>query len=315
MEAAKRSWVTKAAVQKAVSVLPGATGLNDWFRLHVTGRAVVTEGLMNVKLRAVSGHLAVARSRGIVSDGFSAIDLGGGWHPIVPLCLHLAGADRVYMIDIEDRLRLDAVTATLRAVAEWAEAGRLDECLGGPSSSDRIAAIARAAEVVPALGVVAGLAQLGIIPVIGDARRLPLEPVDLVVSSTTLEHIPYDVMVGILAELARVTRHRGLMTHHVDLCDHHIYGDPSITVYNFLRFSERTWKLIDNTLQPMNRLRIDGYRAAYREAGVEITEEWFDPGDLDELAMVQLAEPFSQMDPEDVAVKTARFTTLVDHSR
>ena len=303
--------MAKAVVQKAISLLPNATAVNSWFQNNVTKRTAVTDKMLAVKVDAAAGHLEAARQHG-VGDGFSVIDLGAGWHPIGAVYMYLAGADRVQLVDIEDHFQADILRETLAAMVTWAEEGRLASDYGLDVDMDRVAALRRAAEQLNDGDPHQALAPLGITSVIGDARNLDIDPVDLVVSTHTLEHIPYDVTVGILTELHRLTAPGGVMTHLVDMCDHHAYVDPSVSVFNFLRFSERAWRLIDNTLQPMNRLRVSQYRQAYRDAGVPISDEWTDSADLDEVAAIPLASPFAEMDPEIVAVKTARFTTLVD---
>ena len=114
--------------------------------------------------------------------------------------------------------------------------------------------------------------RLGIELLLTDARRidLPAGHVDLFVSNNTLEHIPKDVLVGIFREFRRVGRRDSVMAHHIDLSDHYAGFDPSITVYNFLRFSERRWRLFNNRLHYQNRLRISDYRCIHVEAGWEL---------------------------------------------
>ncbi|MBK7337072.1 MAG: class I SAM-dependent methyltransferase [Saprospirales bacterium] len=99
-----------------------------------------------------------------------------------------------------------------------------------------------------------------------DARKLPLNPesLDLIVSNNTFEHIYPNILAEILAEFKRLLRPGGMMSHFIDMSDHFAHLDTGITIYNFLRFSEKNWGWIDNSIQPQNRWRISHYRHLYK---------------------------------------------------
>ena len=104
-------------------------------------------------------------------------------------------------------------------------------------------------------------------------RHLPDASIDLVTSNNTLEHIYPNVLEGILEKLKLLCKNGGVMSHFIDLSDHFAHMDTSITIYNFLRFSDAQWKWIDNSIQPMNRMRIYDYRNLYKKLSIPITEE------------------------------------------
>ena len=74
-----------------------------------------------------------------------------------------------------------------------------------------------------------------------DARntKLPDASFDYVVSSNVLEHIPSDVIEGIVTESRRILKPGGVHVHHINPGDHSAF-DPSVTTVNFLRYSPRT---------------------------------------------------------------------------
>ena len=84
--------------------------------------------------------------------------------------------------------------------------------------------------------------------------------------NTVLEHIDPAILVGVLGSFARMAGPGTVMSHLVDMCDHYLYVDRSLTPYHFLRYTERQWRWIDNSIQPMNRLRVQQYDALYHEA-------------------------------------------------
>ena len=138
----------------------------------------------------------------------------------------------------------------------------------------------------------------------GDARRsgLAAASVDFVCSNNTFEHIPALVLKAILIEFRRVIKPGGLMSHFIDLSDHFAHFDPSITIYNFLKFSPRLWSLIDNRIQPQNRLRFRDYLSMYEELGLPVTVTDFRPGIPEDLDRVRPDSSFSGYTREELAI-------------
>jgi len=306
-------WVAKAVIQKGISVLPNAQRVNR--RFQDMGGRLGTSGPPLQRLEWAGRHLRTfdelgAHAGGPRPTGFRVLELGSGWHPIVPLVLMLGGADEVMLCDLEDlsdaRLLGDAIDAVLAS----ADSGDLAELVPG-ILPERLERLRVARKGLDRDGRFITLARLGLKVAPGDVRELrPAEAPDLIVSNTVLEHIAPPVLVGILGSFARMAAPGTVMSHLVDMCDHYLYVDGSLTPYHFLRYTERQWRWIDNSVQPMNRLRVQQYQDIYRDAGVQITRERRGDGTPADLAGVRLAPPFSEMGPDDVACKSVWFDTL-----
>ncbi|MFH2095364.1 MAG: class I SAM-dependent methyltransferase, partial [Bacteroidota bacterium] len=158
------------------------------------------------------------------------------------------------------------------------------------------------------------LKRLRIEYLIGDARNLSLQDngVDLVNSNNTFEHVPPDVLVTILKEFKRVVKKgHGVMSHFIDMSDHFAHFDKSITIYNFLRYSDRKWKRIDNRIQPQNRLRIYDYHNMYQKLGIPVTEESFRKGKPEELKALMPNEKYLTRPLEETAISHCHFISLM----
>ena len=95
----------------------------------------------------------------------------------------------------------------------------------------------------------------------------------------------------------------------IDLSDHYARFDSSISSYNFLRYSERAWALVNSGLHHQNRLRRPDYLAACRAARLDVLWErgWRPKGkELDALRSLQPANRFRHYSFEDLAVQTLR---------
>lgn len=141
-----------------------------------------------------------------------------------------------------------------------------------------------------------------------DGRSTPFEDgaFDAVTSSDTLEHIPWDVPGPVLVELRRLLAADGVVSHLIDMMDHYRYIDPSITVYSFLKFSDRTWSALNSPIEPQNRLRLPDYRALVRRAGFRIlTEQVHRPTaeNLEHLRSMDLAPRFRDYELDDLGAK------------
>ena len=95
------------------------------------------------------------------------------------------------------------------------------------------------------------------------------------------------------------------MSHFIDMSDHFAHFDRNITIYNFLKFSRKQWRLIDNSIQHLNRLRIADYKSIYRDTGIPVTEEVIQSGSLADLESVRVHKEFSDYSKDDLAVSHA----------
>ena len=158
--------------------------------------------------------------------------------------------------------------------------------------------------------------ELGIQAMVTDVRYGILgEKFDLFISNNTLEHISVDVIVEIFRAFSRLAHSQAVMSHYIDLQDHYAQYDPSINFYNFLQYPAPIWRLINNSLQYQNRLRISDYRSAHESSGWQIVFEENESGSIHDLRSVKLADQFLKYSEEDQLVcKSWMISTLTRSS-
>jgi hypothetical protein len=99
-----------------------------------------------------------------------------------------------------------------------------------------------------------------------------------------------------------------VLSSRIDLSDHYSHFDDSLSPYNFLRYSDRTWSRLNSSLLHQNRLRRPDYVSAFERAGFTVVaEKPWRPGD--ELPD-DLAPRFRSYDPEDLAVVGLRIVAV-----
>lgn len=121
-------------------------------------------------------------------------------------------------------------------------------------------------------------------------------------SNNTFEHIPKIILIDILKEFKRLLKADGVMSHFIDLSDHFAHFDTSITTYNFLKFSEKQWDLIDNSIQPQNRMRWADYKKMYADLNIAIKIEETRPGDLAALNTITVDKGFAHLSKVELAI-------------
>ncbi len=300
-------WMIKAFVQKTIAHLPARHAITEFVQTHVT------RATRRLAPRFFEGKLAQAHKHlehcGLVTGSSEVpakvLELGTGWYPIVPVAFSLCGTSTLYSADREDLLRTDRVLEVLHMFRDYAVDGRLEKLLPRvrPERLALLDALLKSERATkPEL-----LEGLGIQPMVADARHLDLSTgaVDMVFTCLVLGFIPTAVLPSIMTEFRRVVAPSGVMSHFIDLSDLYALFDRHITEYNFLRYSPRAWRLLNNNTQYLNRLRMSDYRRLHEEAGFRIVREAVDPGSTQQLARVPLDKAYRSYSPDDLAVRNA----------
>jgi methyltransferase family protein len=308
------SWIAKAAVQGVLSLVPGGRASN---RLLQDFRRTAGTDFFEEKLELCRHHLSHRFELGGAAPGtpFSALELGSGRVPLVPLGLALCGAVRVTSLDLVDMVHPELTRRALRYLLDEADAGRLARRLPW-IQPERVEALRRSLARADSKPLRECLAGMGIELRIQDVCRLPVpEPAyDLIVSNNTLEHIARDALDGIFSAFRRLAAPGATMSHFIDLVDHYAHFDRKLTPYNFLRFRPGVWRLLNNPLQYQNRLRVSDYRGAHARAGFRIVREENDASAAAQLDGLQVAPEFRHYSLQDLAVTTSWMASRPERS-
>ena len=288
-------WRMKAALQNVFSRVPGGESLNHLFQKYVTRTLPIDARRLTEIVQRAARHLeALGRHRHKPRAGDVFYEFGAGWDLASPLGFWANGVEHQLLIDIRDLLRLDVLNHTIGLFA----------LVDLPLARRPGAPLPNRAALLTDFGIDFRAPR--------DARatRLVDGSVDVITSSNVLEHIPPSDLAAILRECHRILADDGHMSMLVDYQDHYSYFDSQITPYNFLRFSDRTWRLFNPSLHYQNRLRHSDYVRLFEEAGFRILEVQPAPvGDADRSALrsVPLDRQFAQYAADDLAVRDARF--------
>jgi hypothetical protein len=294
------SWVLKAAAQKILSALPAPHLLGGVLQTRVTGSLSLTRERVASQMGRCARHLeAYAATRGRIPP--RVLEVGTGWHPLLPVGFHLCGCGEILSLDRTALLTRKRIGETLRAVAGALADGTLGPILPRLDSARTERFVARfrnpaRREAEDALG------SLGIRCEVGEASGVPAESADLVVTNSVLEHLREEELRSLLGDLRRAVALGGAASHFIDLGDHYATFDSRIDVFNFLRFSDRAWSLVNSRVHWQSRLRISDYRRLLAETGWILREEESQRGTVSDLARIPVAPRFTRYSLEDLLV-------------
>jgi hypothetical protein len=312
------SWLVKAMVQRGIGALPYPHFWNGLLQNWVTRSTRLSNEIFLENLRNCGIHLANFQRCGSTPAGsFSAFELGTGWFPVVPIGLFLCGAREVWAWDIAPLLKIDRLKEVIARFLELEERQLLKSYLDRlPDRLDLLKEVMTRCDSPQRHKPAQLLEQMNIYYRLGNAARSGLRPnsINLIVSDVVFQYLSAEELFEILLEFRRIAAPEAVMSHSIALDDQYSGSDPRITQFNFLRFSDRIWRWVNNPIIPLNRLRISDYRRLFSESGFQIVEETSRRGDPAELARIPLAERFREYPLEDLLVTYTRLVTTPRNS-
>lgn len=251
--------------------MPYAHNINFFFQKYVTQGAYLSDTYFEDRLAHCANHYRYFRKYNSTKD-FSHLEIGTGWYPVIPTGMFLYGAKSITTVDLKRLSNPKLTHITLKKFREYHLKNKLKEFLPG-ISDERLKIVLQEAEN-PSKDFYDLLERHHIVYMVMDVRKLylPEKSIDLITSNNTFEHISPDVLEGILEKLRMLCKNGGVMSHFIDMSDHYAHIDKNITIYNFLKFSDAQWQWINNSIQPLNRMRIYEYEAIYKKLQIPITE-------------------------------------------
>jgi hypothetical protein len=302
-----RNWRTKGVVQKILSSVPAGGWVNDQLQLRF-GDLRHFERNIKAKVEDWACMMSYLHSVGCESvNGYTALEIGTGWYPTLPICFSLAGMGRIHCVDLTPHMSealsfrmLQALEGHLGLIAEK-----------GNCSKDAVERKYRRLLETRCLGDLLEAANVSY-HAPADASRLdwmPEQSIDLVYSNSVLEHVAAASIPGLMSESRRVLKYGGLAAHEVGCGDHYAFFDKSISFVNYLQYTDRQWNLWNNDLNYQNRLRAPDFIRFAEGAGLEVVHQarCSRPGTMDALSRMQVARRFGSYDKEDLAATTVDF--------
>jgi SAM-dependent methyltransferase len=301
-------WKQKARIQNTIAMLPASVRDHIYYfiqrkfgGLHEMDNTSRWQESISI-LDCIRSH-----DRDFESKVFLEIGTGPGLS--IPIALWLCGASKIITVDLNPYLKEEIVLEQISCIKNDLQEilPLFEKYAQRPVFLERIDRLTTKINFNDFLRM-ANIHYMA--PV--DARCLDLQPesIDYHISYTVLEHIPLEVLEGILLEGKRLLRKDGLFIHGIDMSDHFSHADSSILPINFLQFDENRWAYYaGNKYAYHNRLRLDDYVDLFTRVGLTILSmsKKVDEKSLEELIKgFPLDERFKVKSDEVNATSSAR---------
>jgi len=264
------SWKTRATVQNLIARLPLQMSHRTYYFIqrHFGELRQIDPKAHFIAAVEMLGYI---KSTGAPYQNKTFFEMGTGRRVNMPLALWLGGASKIVTVDLNPYLKPELVFEDLDYVRSHQDEIK---ALFGEHCEDSVFQ-ERFRFLIDFKGDFKQLLDATGIEYMApaDASRLqiPDRSIDFHVSRSVLGHIPADDIVNIFIEGKRVLRRDGYFVHKIDLGDHFMYSDKSISVINFLQFTEQEWKhYAGNRFMYQNRLRVDDYLQLFQKAGIDV---------------------------------------------
>lgn len=275
-----RSWRRRVLVFRVLGALPRSEQLVDFYRLRRGSlRGVDLDG----KLGGLLEMVRLLRHAGRTVEGRDLVEIGTGWHPLLPTVFYGLGARTILMTDIARHVQRELVEDVIDYCL--GQAREIAEIVGRDEASLK----ARWSSLRPGghdwLDVWKDRGISYRAPLDITRKRLPAESADVVFSNDCLGYVPAPVLMGLAQESTRILRPGGFVAHDVTTYDDYTIYDRSIPSWNFLSYSEREWQRIGNSrLHFQNRWRPAQYARLAAQNGLRMLYEERVPLDAREAA-------------------------------
>jgi SAM-dependent methyltransferase len=298
-----KKWVLKAIIQKTISWLPFSFKINHFFQKNVTKGVLLTEDHFGLKLKHACDHIVTYQKYRTNKENAIVLELGSGWYPVVPISLFITGFKKVISIDVSALMTKETILETINLFIDLENRKKLHFPID-QLNKKRWALLLDIKKRAATLTRNQILNELQLELIVGDARKMNMDDnrFHYICSNNTYEHIYPNILIDIIKEFKRVLKPDGLMNHFIDMTDHFAHFDKSINHYNFLRFSDKAWSRIDNSIQPQSRQRLKDYRAMYEALEIPIIEEVIWPYDKTLLKDIKLDKKWATYSADELGI-------------
>jgi SAM-dependent methyltransferase len=202
----------------------------------------------------------------VLRGGDRLLEIGTGWIHWHSLYQRLFYEVSISMLDIWDCRQLNALHEMFGELRQSMEADSTTD----PNVLKRLESIL-SADSFDDLYQKFGLEY--VVNEQGSLARFADNSMDCVFSFHVLEHVPRESTVDLAMNIDRVLKPGAFSIHQIGIDDHLTHYDSKESPKNYLRYSDKTWKMFfENNLQYINRLQMSEWLALFEKSGLNLVE-------------------------------------------
>ena len=291
----------KVILQHIFSNIPYGERFNCFFQKNIKG----LRNLFWEKVQKAQAHYEKYLQHTKLGNplGGEFYEFGVGRDLIIPLTFFGFGINKQIITDLKKLITCELLNDTLDKFREnYTELNRQIKITRNPHQ--HFESFLNGDEVLRQLKTHFGISYIA--PLDARDTSIDSDSIDFISTTDTFEHIPSKDIIPILKECWRILRPEGTMSNIIDLQDHYAYFDKHISKYNFLKYSESSWRFLNPSLHYQNRLRHKDYIEICSNAGFSILEDIVQLPSIEDLLSLKDIEThskFSYYTPEELAIR------------
>lgn len=282
-------------MQTILGFLPCSEKLNYLAQRYVTKNLPPSKALFELyREEAATHHRLIEKYGGRNPKDSTVYEIGCGWHLAMSLLFSALGYSKVIALDITDHVKIDLINTIIGYMKQDGLLPQEARLLDRKCDIEKVLRDDYRIDLL--------------VPCDSARTPLPDDSIDAIYSHNVLEHVPPNLLPGMLQECHRVIKNDGVISFHIDYGDHYCSIDRTITIYNFLRYGEAEWKKFNPRLHYMNRLRHVDFLRFFEQAGFDVVDAiTYRPPDWQaEMSTVPFPEEFtSKYTMEELSITSA----------
>jgi hypothetical protein len=285
------NWRFKYGAFKVLEKLPRPAGDGCYHWFQARNGLLALDRVLAENLRTFHEFTALLEPTGRRFTDARILELGSGWYPATPyLLLYKSGARSICTYDIAEHFsaaRLTRFNSFFRSTF-----GKPPELNGGALPLPQ---------------------EIRYFPKTDLVTSPPADhSVDLVISRFVLQNVPREVLADLHAVFRRCLRPGGAVVHLVSPSDQRAYSDRSLSLYDFLQYSESEWRKITSRFYYHNRMRLPQYVELFENAGFRIEKRVYkslsrDSEEFKKFSRLRLHSDFERFSLEELTAASFGF--------
>jgi len=268
----------------------------------------IRHGLSSIYVDRAKSILEWCERYHIIQKGDRLLEIGTGWLHWEATIIRLFYDVEITLFDIWDNRQLGVYKNYLAQLEEI-----IDRELDMDSiQSERVHKLLRAISKASSFDDIYNL--LGFQYVInpsGTLKQFQDESFTVIFSCSVLEHIDRGILPEFVRDFNRLLIPGGYSIHLIDLGDHLAYYDKSVSIKNYLRYSDSVWRrYFENDVQYFNRVQHPEWLDFFQKAGFEVMEE---ESLLADIGTIKVNRSCTYLGKQDLQCKTLRVVHRKSH--
>lgn len=247
----------KILLFRILNLLPKKLGFRGYHYFQKKANKVTLDQQLERTTSSYRDFLRLTQKLNIPIEGKRILEIGSGWLPLLPYFFKFLGrAETVYTYDLNQHFDQDRVETLNKLFSKKYEFQITEEVTGDYALPKDITYFPNT-----------------------DITSAELPPVEVVFSRFVLEHVEPEAMREMHEKFKHELPQGSYVIHFISPSDHRAYVDKTLSLQDFLRYSQGEWDKKQTKFDYHNRWRLPQYLKLFRSLSYEIIHLEYDiPG-------------------------------------